>query len=95
METALSQLDVLISIVQHLRDSHGTLATLAWTSRLIGAVALDELWHSVNIIVLARCMPSRYWEEVETYIPFRFSTCGNVPLGEYKSDLASIHVIYV
>jgi hypothetical protein len=92
MESALSQSDILYCIIQHSRDTHGhgTLATLARTSRLISISALDTLWRTVNIIVLARCMPPRYWNEIEIYTPFEDRDCGNGPEGRYDSRLVSI-----
>jgi hypothetical protein len=68
MERALTQVDILTHIVSHIPVySTDTLAFLARVSRLVSQVALDRLWSVVpSVVVLARCMPIEYWDEVET-----------------------------
>jgi hypothetical protein len=92
MERALGQLDVITCIVANV-ESDGTLTRLARTSRMISAAALDRLWRKVNILVLARCMPVQYWDEIETFTPFHFEPgrfiCGNGTQGTYTSQLVS------
>jgi hypothetical protein len=67
MHRALATLDVLALIVAYCAESKGTLAALASTCQVISNCALDELWHTIdNIVVLARCMPQRFWKDVTT-----------------------------
>jgi hypothetical protein len=67
MERALSQVDILTSIISHI-DARHTLAGLARVSQALSTVALDHLWRNIDsIVLLARCMPMEYWDEVEIY----------------------------
>jgi hypothetical protein len=60
--------DILRCIIDQVH-SNCTLANLACTSRLFSTVALDKLWHNVpDLVVLARCMNSEYWEEPEVIV---------------------------
>jgi hypothetical protein len=93
MHHALTLDDIVAEIVSHV-DSKHVLAALARTSRVTSEHALNRLWHTINnLVVLARCMPSAVWDEIETFTPFELESgrrrCGNVPLGRYSSQLVS------
>jgi hypothetical protein len=70
MHRALATPDVLAAIVVHCAESKDALAALARTCHLISDYALDELWHTIDsVILLARCMPPRYWDEIRMPLP--------------------------
>jgi hypothetical protein len=64
----LLQPDLVACIIDHI-DSQSTLARLAQTSKDISDIALNQLWRSVSVLALAKCMPQEYWEDTETFIP--------------------------
>jgi hypothetical protein len=65
MHRALATPDVLALIVAHCAESKDVLAALARTCQVISECALDELWHTIDsVILLARCMPPRFWDEL-------------------------------
>lgn len=89
MHRALNQVDVINAILFHI-ESDDTLANLARVSRSISTHALDKLWHTVDsVVLLARCMPSRYWREIDAYksLPETNELC-HVPIrGIYRSQV--------
>jgi hypothetical protein len=64
MHRALTVPDILLHIISHV-ESKDTLGALARTSSLVSGPALDELWHTIDsLVLLARCMPPEVWDEV-------------------------------
>jgi hypothetical protein len=79
MHRALATPDVLALIVAHCAESKDALAALARTCQVISEYALDELWHTIDsVILLARCMPPRFWDETCPPIESHFRGVANV-----------------
>jgi hypothetical protein len=74
MHRALAIPDVLLHIVSHV-EAKDTLAALARTSSVVSGCALDKLWHTIDsVVLLARCMPSDLWDEVETCVSIQYGS---------------------
>jgi hypothetical protein len=91
MHRAFCQEDIVTCIIEQL-NSRGTLSTLARTSRFVSRLSLDALWHSIpSAVVLARCMPTEYWEEPEIMLPHKiyYTNKKQPPQNTFTSTIVS------
>jgi hypothetical protein len=95
MHRAFTVREIVALIVSYIgSESKATLAALATTCSTLSDCALDELWRSVHLIFLARCMPAHLWDEIEAYHRYQAPddgdfVCGNGPHGYYTRTLVS------
>jgi hypothetical protein len=92
--------DIVLCIIAFVESNHD-LAMLARTSHALSIHALDKLWstNTINVVVLARCMPQKFWHETEKFhVPPNLGSgmiccCIRSPSG-YRCDYA-LRVGYV